>query len=140
MRKIFLSLASKLSFYILTLTIVIFGCIALVFHTYSTQREEQQAVRYTTLLMENMLQKIDRELARVENLVALTEGAVVRRLAEPDSMMAGVRRMVCQDSTVMGGCVAFEPGYFPCKGHYFMEYVSLDSTGTVHEQHLGSET
>ena len=39
MRKIFLSLASKLSFYILTLTIVIFGCIALVFHTYSTQRE-----------------------------------------------------------------------------------------------------
>lgn len=140
MRKIFLSLASKLSFYILTLTIVIFGCIALVFHTYSTQREEQQAVRYTTLLMENMLQKIDRELARVENLVALTEGAVVRRLAEPDSMMAVVRRMVCQDSTVMGGCVAFEPGYFPRKGHYFMEYVSLDSTGTVHEQHLGSET
>ena len=92
MRKIFLSLASKLSFYILTLTIVIFGCIALVFHTYSTQREEQQAVRYTALLMENMLQKIDRELARVENL--LRGGAATGK--QKDDIEAQIRVLESQ--------------------------------------------
>ena len=139
MRKIFLSLASKLCFYILLLTLVIFGCICVVYNTYSTRREEAQAIRYTTLLLENMLQKTDRQLAGVENLVALTEAEVVRRFHQPDSLMAVVRQMVDKDTTVMGGCVAFEPYFFPDKGKYFMEYVCLDSLGTVVEQHLGSD-
>ncbi|MGN0236596.1 MAG: SpoIIE family protein phosphatase [Lepagella sp.] len=135
-----IKIGTRLYIYILTLTIVIFGSIALVFHTYSRQREERQAVRYTTVLMENLLQGIEQDLSEVENVVALTRSNVVRDLHRPDSMMHIVSRMVKLDSIMMGGCVAFEPDFYANRGRYFMEYASADTAGNIKMRHLGSDT
>ncbi len=135
-----IKIGTRLYIYILTLTIVIFGSIAIVFHTYSRQREERQAVRYTTVLMENLLQGIEEDLSEVENVVALTRSNVVRDLHRPDSMMKIVSRMVKLDTIVMGGSVAFEPDFYAKRGRYFMEYASVDTAGNIKMRHLGSDS
>lgn len=134
-----MSLTAKLCFYILTLTIVIFVCIAFVFNRYSMQREEMQASRYTSALLQNMIQKIDRKLTEVEQSVTLTVPLVKQHLSESGSMMDIVKEMVWNNSTLIGGSIAFEPGFYPQQGTLFMEYVSLDTLDQVHCKHLGSE-
>lgn len=134
-----MSLSSKLCFYILTLTTIIFVCIAAVFQTYSAQREEVQAERYTAALLQNMVLKIDRKLADVERSVRETAPVVTANLHQPDSMMGIVERMVWQNSSVLGGCVAFEPNFFEGERELFMEYVSLDSTDHLTAKHLGGQ-
>ncbi|MDO4160723.1 MAG: SpoIIE family protein phosphatase [Prevotellaceae bacterium] len=140
MRKIFMSLTAKLCFYILTLTVIIFCSIAFVFNKYSMQREEEQASRYTSVLLQNMVQKIDRKLTDVERSVAEAVPEIRRNLSNPDAMMGLVRDMVWKNSMVIGGSIAFEPGYYPEHGKYFMEYVTLDSHDNLRGKHLGGES
>lgn len=139
MKKIFKSLTARLTFYILTITAVIFLCMATVFNFYSAKREEAQAARYTSALLQNMAQKIDRTLSDVERTVKEYVPELKYNLSQPDSMMRIVQDMVWSNSTVIGGSIAFEPDYYPEKGRYFMEYVSLDSLSNISRKHLGGE-
>lgn len=128
MRRILLSFASRLTFYILTLTTLIFLCIAIVFHRYSRLREERQAVEYTSVLQEKLIQKVDFELEEVENTVR-SEVYRVKRLKEtPDEMMPIVKGMVKGDSLIMGGSIAFVRNYYEDKGERFMEYAYIDES------------
>lgn len=140
MRKIFMSLTSKLCFYILLLTTIIFLCIAFVFNSYSVNREETQAELYTSALLQNMVQKIDRKLADVERSVIETAPIVEKNLHRPDSMMGIIKDMVWNNSTILGGCVAFEPNFYKGKRRLFMEYVSLDSLDNIEYKHLGGDS
>ena len=137
MSAIFKSFAARLNFYILTLTCLIFICIALVFNGYSKQREEEQAVQYTSLLQQNLLQKVDYELESVEHTVSNEVPRVMAHLAEPHEMMRIVRSLVGGDSLIMGGSLAFVPDYYPGQGHWFMEYAHVDGKGHVVCKHLG---
>lgn len=139
MRKIFASLTSRLSAYIIAITVIIFCSIAFVFGKYSTNREERNAERYTSVLLQNMQQKIDRRLSDVESAVVSTLPLVQNNLVTPDSLMSIIERMVWNNGTLMGGCVAFEPGFYPEKGELFMEYVSLDTLDNVYRKHLGGD-
>lgn len=137
MSAIFKSFAARLNFYILTLTCLIFLCIAIVFNSYSKQREEKQAVQYTSLLQQNLLQKVDYELESVEHTVRNEVPRVMAHLHEPHEMVRIVRNLVDGDSLIMGGSLAFVPDYYPDKGHWFMEYAHIDGKGDVVCKHLG---
>lgn len=141
MRRIVLSFASRLTFYILTLTALIFLCIVIVFHRYSRLREEKQAVRYTSVLQENLIQKVDFELEEVENSVRSKVYRVKRVKDDPDEMMPIVKGLVREDSLIMGGSIAFVRDYYPEKGERFMEYAFMEETdGKEHlvTKHLGN--
>ena len=139
MSSIFKSFTTRLNFYILTLTCLIFICIAIVFNSYSKHREEEQAVQYTSLLQQNLLQKVDFELESVEHTVRSEVPRVMSHLDKPDEMMRIVRNLVGGDSLIMGGSLAFVPDYFPEKGHWFMEYAHIDKNGIVVCKHLGGK-
>ena len=138
MSTIFKSFAARLNFYILTLTCIIFACIAIVFNSYGKHREEEQAVQYTSLLQQNLLQKVDFELESVEHTVRNEVPRVMAHLDEPHEMVQIVRNLVDGDSLIMGGSLAFVPDYYPEKGHWFMEYAYVNEKGVVVCKHLGS--
>ena len=140
MRKILMSFAARLSFYILILTSLIFLCIAVVFHRYSRLREERQAVLYTSLLQEKLIQKVDFELVEVEKIVRREIPRLKKHLSDPDEIMPIVSEMVATNSLIMGGSVAFSPNYYPAKGEKFMEYAYMDDTHgkeRLRTKHLG---
>lgn len=139
MRTIFKSFSTRLNFYILTLTCLIFICIAIVFNSYSKQREEEQAVQYTSLLQQNLLQKVDFELERVEHTVRNEVPRVILHLNQPHEMMRIVSNMVGGNSLIMGGSLAFVPDYYPEKGHWFMEYAHVTEKDNVVCKHLGGK-
>ncbi len=123
MRKIFLSFSARLTFYILTITCFIFICIAVVFSTYSGQREEEQAVEYTSALQQNVILKIGNELSEVETALQLTNGQVEGVVAKPDSMMGIVKRVIESNRLLKGVGIAFRPNYYQSKGRLFFNYV-----------------
>lgn len=140
MRRVVLSFASRLIFYILTLTTLIFLCIAIVFHRYSRLREERQAVGYTSLLQERLIQRIDFELEEVENSVRSEVYRVKRVKDNPDEIMPIVKNLVKGDSLIMGGSIAFVRNYYEEKGERFMEYAYLEEQGgkkRLLTKHLG---
>lgn len=139
MSTIFKSFAARLNYYILTLTCLIFICIAIVFNSYGKQHEEEQAVRYTSLLQQNLLQKVDFKLESVEHTVRNEVPRVMSHLKDPHEMLGIVRNLVDGDSLIMGGCLAFVPDYYPEKGHWFMEYAYVNSKGIVVCKHLGGK-
>ena len=72
MRKVHPSFPQRLYLYVLSITVLIFGCIAVVFDSYCRQREEKQAILYTFALQGDLLQKLENELVSVESAVDLT--------------------------------------------------------------------
>ncbi len=139
MKQLFQSFAARLSFYILLLTFLIFCCIGIVFDTYSRSREEKQAILYTHSLLDNMALKIEQRLAAVEKSVTNTVPKIEEARQHPEQMSGLVEQMVWNDSLMMGGCVAFEPHYFPEIGEYFMEYVWQDSKKNIRHKRLGGK-
>lgn len=123
MRKIFLSFSARLTFYILTLTCSIFVCIAIVFSNYSRQRENQQAIEYTSALQQNVILKISNELAGVETAMQLANEQVKDLRTQPDSMMSIVRRVMDSNKLLIGLGIAFRPNYYKSKGRLFFSYL-----------------
>lgn len=140
MRKLFTTLSTKLCFYIFNLTILIFVAIAIVFCSYSINREVEQASRYTSLMLVNVVQDIDRKLEDVEQFTVRTSQAVVRSLDNQDAMMRIIDSMVeANRSVIIGGSITFVPGFYHGQGELFMEYASFDADGNLVEKHLGND-
>lgn len=123
MRKIFLSFSARLTFYILVLTCFIFACIAIVFSTYSKQREERQAIEYTSALQQNVTLKIDNELAEIETAFQLAVGQVEDFASMPDSMSGIIRHIIDSKKLLKGVGIAFRPYYYKSKGRLFFDYI-----------------
>lgn len=144
MRRLRLSFASRLTFYMLSLTTLIFLCIAIVFHRYSRLREERQAVDYTTILQEKLIQRVDFELEEIEETVKEKVYRVRRVKDNPDEMMPIVTGMVRSDSLIMGGSLAFVHNYYVEKGKGFMEYAYMeeleDGSEKLVTKHLGNSS
>ncbi len=137
MRHIFMSFAARLTFYILTLVFIIFGCIALVFMTYSKQREQQQAEQYTAALQQNEIQKIEAKLSEVETALTVDEDLVDDMAQTPDSVIKTVYNVLRNYPILKGVGVAFRPGYYPSKGEMFFEYAYRKAGNSVVFKHYG---
>lgn len=143
MKRILLSFESRLTFYILTLATLTFLCIAAVFFKYSREREESQAITYTTALQEKLIQKVDFELDRVENTVKSQLYRVRNVKADPDNIMPIIKSMVASDSLITSGSIAFVRDFYPDKGERFMEHAckeTVDGEQRLVTKHLADST
>lgn len=137
MRKIFQSFAARLTFYVLTLTFLIFCGIAVVFISYGRERERRQAGQYTALMQQNVIQRIDAELADVETAIRVAEAQVDDMAYAPDSVMKIACGILQSNRLLKGVGIAFRPGYYSSKGSLFMEYVYKRANGRLLYQHYG---
>ncbi len=93
MKKNRLSFQTRLYLYILFLTIVIFGCIAIAFGSYSRQQEESQASLYTFALQNATIQNMDDELVWMESVVEMT---IVKHMSSPKEDHADALQFIGQ--------------------------------------------
>ncbi len=136
-RKLFNTFASRLCFYIILLTTVIFVCIAAVFGHYASRQANNNARLYTSALLKNILDDTDLELTDVEHIVNVVESRVEESIDEPQSFPRMLIDMVGKDNLIMGGSVALEPGYYPGRPELFMEYACIGPDKKIVNKHLG---
>lgn len=138
-----MSLANKLSLYMLLVTVVIFIAIGAIFLEYGARREERQVSLYASSLVDNSVNKLDSRFDRVEDHVRQHAPVVKAMLGKRSGIMDLVEHLVKSDSIVIGGSVAYVPGVAEPEGtvppadSLFMEYVAIDPDGTVRRMHLG---
>ncbi len=137
MRKIFNSFTARLTFYILTITFLIFLCIALAFCTYAKRTQEDQAKRYTAALQQNLIQTIDIRFDEIETSLRMTEGQVANPGLNPDSVMNIVSWVLRNNELLSGVGIAYRHNYFPQKGELFFEYAFKRPDGTIATIHYG---
>ena len=137
--KIVLDFSTRLYLWTTVLILVTFGGIALMFHTYGMEREEEIGQRYTGLLLNDLAHKINERIITVENTLKHHEPFLVAQLDHPDSLMSVVRKWALSDSLIAGGALAFEPYYYPDKGEYFMPYVTRTLGNKPVAKYLGGK-
>lgn len=133
-----MSLANKLSIYIALLIIAIFCTIGAVFLRYGAQREERLTSVYAGLMVQNSVEKLDGEFARVEEHLSVSAPVAMKLLDRPKDLSSFVDRIVRGDSLIMGGSVALAPGIIPnAKDSLLMIYAYRDKQGIWQQKHLG---
>ncbi len=110
MKKNRMSFQTRLYLYILFLTVVIFGCIAIAFGSYSRQQEETQVSLYTFALQNAIIQNMDDELEAMESAVEMT---IAQHMINPQedhtNALKFIGQLVKNSSLILGvGYVSYD--------------------------------
>ncbi len=132
------SFSAKLSFYVISfitvLSVILFG----IFYHYSTKTLSKEAEDKIETMAELANLKVSALLSKVEKIPDNLGWMIVAYVKNPDSLFAITHRIVKENEEIFGCAIAFEPYYFPQKGHYFAPY-SFMSGDTVKTMQVGSE-
>lgn len=136
-----MSLANKLSIYIALLIIVISCAIGSVLLRYGAQREDRLMSMYAGLIVENSVERLEREFDRIEQELSVSAPVAMKLLDSPADLSSFVDRLVKGDSLIMGGSVALRPGVpANSRDSLFMTYVYRDRKGQWQQKHLGDSS
>ena len=140
-RFLFQSFASRLSIYVLSITLIIFATIMSLFYSYSRDRITSHAITHTHDLLSNIATKIGGQLLTVETTMNQSVWILEKNLNRPDSLQRVLAAVVRNNDLVVGSGIAFIPGYYKEKGEYFMPYASFlnKKDGEIGCQLLGDQ-
>lgn len=141
MKLLLKSFATKLSIYVLSLTLIIFTAIMIIFYAYNRNQSTKYAIAHTHALLDNMVTKINSQLQTVETAVIQSTWTLERNLDNPDSLQYIISAAISQNNLIVGCGIAFIPDFYREKGKYFMPYVSFKNgqDGELIYQTLGSQ-
>ena len=130
----------RINFVVVAVTATLFLAIA-AFVAFSTSKMMEDEARST---VENVVKatvgRIDRQMALVESAVENSAWIVAERLSDPDYMFRITGELVHNNPFIVGSTVAFEPNFFPSKGHYYSAFSCKDGKGGVKHIQQGGET
>ena len=130
----------RINFAVVAVTATLFLAIA-AFVAFSTSKMMEAEARST---VENVVKatvgRIDRQMALVESAVENSAWIVAERLSDPDYMFRITGELVHNNPFIVGSTVAFEPNFFPSKGHYYSAFSCKDGKGGVKHIQQGGET
>ncbi len=121
------SLASKLTVYILSLTLLILGLASAIMYHFNSAEVKDHAEKYATSLLKNTISDVSWDFKDVEHIMATNVQQVMAVLNSPDSTMAVFEDIITKENLIMGACVAFQPHYYPGQGRKYMLYAHLDA-------------
>ncbi len=130
MKKPRKSFQTRLYLSILLLTVLIFGCIAIVFGSYGRQQEETQAALYTFALQNATIQNMDDELEWMESTVEMT---ISQQLTNPSADRTNglkfIGQLVRNNTLILGvGYISYDKR----RNHdTILDYVYEDSKGNI---------
>jgi sigma-B regulation protein RsbU (phosphoserine phosphatase) len=128
------SLASKLTFYILSLTLLILGVTFFVMYRFNSAEVTHHAEKYAMSLLKNTVSDVAWDFRDVEHIMAANEQQVRSVVSTPDSAMTVIADLVAQENLIVGASVAFEPNFYQGRGAHFMLYANRDSLGRLHQR------
>ena len=92
---------------------------------------------------ESSLQKVVEDIEEVMSSTAVVPGNVAwmvkEKIQQPDAMFEITRHIVENNKPIVGCAIAFEPDFYPRKGHYFSPYSYRDSLNQVQTMQMGNE-
>lgn len=95
-------------------------------------------MQYTAALQQNVIQKIEAELAEVETALTVAEGQLDDLTQSSDSVIGVAARVLRNNRMLKGVGIAFRPDFFPKKGRLFIEYVYRESANNFIYKHYGN--
>ena len=139
-RKFQESISGRLTLRVLIVSAIIFTLTFGLFVRMAANRVRQEATKHAHSELSNTIHQIDAVLNAVETAVENTAWLVPYRLSSPEFMYSLTERMLLNNEFICGAAVAFEPGYYASKGHYFSPYSYRDENGEIKSKQLGSDT
>ena len=139
-RKFQNSISGRLTLRVLIVSAIIFTLTFGLFVRMAANRVREEATKHAHSELSNTIHQIDAVLNAVETAVENTAWLVPYRLSSPEFMYALTERLLQNNDFICGAAVAFEPGYYASKGHYFSPYSYRDENGEIKSKQLGSDT
>ena len=134
------SISGRLTLRVLIVSAIIFTLTFGIFVRMAANRVRQEATKHAHSELSNTFHQIDAVLNAVETAVENTAWLVPYRLSSPEFMYSLTERLLQNNDFICGAAVAFEPGYYASKGHYFSPYSYRDENGEIKSKQLGSDT
>ena len=139
-RKFQNSISGRLTLRVLIVSAIIFTLTFGLFVRMAANRVREEATKHAHSELSNTIHQIDAVLNAVETAVENTAWLVPYRLSSPEFMYSLTERLLQNNDFICGAAVAFEPGYYASKGHYFSPYSYRDESGEIKSKQLGSDT
>ena len=98
-----------------------------------------QAEEAVKNLVKTTTGKIDRLMSDVETAVASQKWIIGEKLGDPDYMYKITRELVENSPYIVGSTVAFEPGHYQSKGHFYAPYTCQEPDGSLKCFQLGNK-
>lgn len=136
-----LSLANRLSLYILPATVLIFGAIATMFWHYGIRRQERLVADFANLTMQGSVERLDGKFSRVVKMLEVTSSDVAMAIHDSVRIKEIIWKLATEDSLIMASCVAISPELLSANSDTLsMDYVYRDMHGNYRYKHLGDST
>lgn len=133
------SFSTRLSFFVLLFTSVIFLITFFLFYFFTSRTIREDARIRAEDLLENINLKIEQVFSTVQTVPDNILWAVISKGIVSDSLYSLTYRILQENDFIFGSAVAFEPNYFPDKGYYFSPYSYRDGD-TIRTIQLGTDT
>ena len=123
------SFSTRVSLYVLLITGTVFSLAFVIFYHSARSQVQAEAEKYAMSSLENTVLRIDKILHSVEVAVANNAWQINRYIDQPDSMFIIARRLLESNPAISGSAIAFEPDFYPEKGHFFSPYAYRNREG-----------
>ena len=87
MAQLIKSFGKRLRLQILLSVVAIFSCIAAMYYSYGRKHETEMAIRYSSVLLGDMIKSLNMDMLRVEHAVSSSASVIMAGLDTPDSLM-----------------------------------------------------
>lgn len=132
------SLSFRIITRVLLITITLFVLILTVYYFYTRDIIRDASREKAIQIAGSIVGRIDQVIQPMEKIPQMLSATLEMGLFHRDSLMPILETILRRNPGIYGCCIAFEPGFFPDKGTYFMPYAYRNNE-TIEKIYLGSE-
>ena len=137
-RKIFSSLSTRLSLFILAVTTTLLIIIVALNYRSSRNLVKEESIEHAQATLDNTILRIDNVLTSVEIAVHNISLMIKDNINNPDYMYEVTRLLLENNSYISGSAVAFEPNFYQGEGVFYSPY-SYRENGEILNKQLGNK-
>ncbi|HOO85968.1 MAG TPA: cache domain-containing protein, partial [Prolixibacteraceae bacterium] len=116
------SLASRIVYYVLAFCVALFLISLGAFYFFSKHQLEKMAYNNSEAVANQLVFKTEQVLLPITKIANNYQSIIEHSTLNADSIYAITRRIVANNSEIIGSAIAFEPNFFKQKGKYFSPY------------------
>lgn len=129
--------ASKLSFYIVIGTAVLFLALFLVISFLAIRTIRIESMERADKTLDATIAKVENVMQRVEIATQNLAWVVIENIDNPDKMFEIGSYSLDANELLYGNSITFEPNFYPSKGEYYMVYSFRDGNNTINTNQTG---
>lgn len=129
--------ASKLSFYIIVQTALLFLAIFIIVTVIAIKTIRYESIERANKTLDATIAKVENVMQKVEISTQDLAWVVMENIDNPDKMFEIGACSLKANEILYGNSITFEPEYYNSKGEYFMVYSFKDKDGTINSSQIG---